>query len=128
MFRAVGGRRMPALAAVAWLAVTLAGAAAGRDLETAQQQFLSGNYTGSVATIEKAVEDGGGGEERQLLLSQALMATGRYPEALRAMTNALATDSRSIRLRWQAREVFQSNGQTDSAAGMVDEILQKVSA
>src|SRR2546427_5830005 len=32
--------------------------------------------------------------------------------------------SRSLRLRWQAREVFQSNGETDAANQLIDEIIQ----
>src|SRR5439155_18268163 len=45
-------------------------------------------------------------------------------EARSAITNALAQDSRSLRLRWLAREVFLSNGETERAGQLVDEIIQ----
>ena len=98
--------------------------AAVPDLKEAQGQFLSGNYTGCVAVAERALREGQDTEEWSLLLTDALMATGRYPQARTVVTNALAHEFRSIRLRWRAREVFLSNGQTNLAAQLVDEIAQ----
>jgi len=103
-------------------------AAAAGDLEQAEQQFLSGNYTGCVATIEGSFKDHAGGEERHLLLCQALLMIGRYPEALKAINNALEREPESIRLRWLAREVFQRNGQTERANEVVEEITKDFSA
>jgi len=70
--------------------------------------------------------DGAGGEDRHLLLSKALMTVGRYPDAYKAMTNALEQEPWSIRLKWQARDVFLSNGQTDAANQIVEDILKRV--
>ena len=102
--------------------------AAAAGLEEAQNQYLSGDYRGCVASIEKEIQDGAGGEERYLLLSKALLASGRYPEALKSMTNALRQEPDSIRLRWQAREVFLGNGEPERAGQMADEIVQRVSS
>ena len=44
-------------------------------------------------------------EDWEVLLSQAFLAAGKYPEAYQAITNALEENSWSIRLQWQAREV-----------------------
>src|SRR3954470_21935345 len=85
------------------------------DLEEAQQQFLSGNYSECITSLEKAIADHAGGEERHLLLSKALMTVGRYPDAYESITNALEQEPWSIRLKWQARDVFLANGQTEAA-------------
>ncbi len=120
-FRAASAVSLPTLL-VALLSSPLA--AAVPDLKEAQGQFLSGNYTGCVAVAEQALREGQDTEEWSLLLSDGLMAMGRYPQARTVVTNALAQEFRSIRLRWRAREVFLSNGQTNAAAQMVDEIAQ----
>ncbi len=98
------------------------------DLDELQQQFLSGNYSACITSLQKEMADGAGGEDRHLLLSKALMAVGRYPEAYKAITNALEQESWSLRLKWQAREVFLANGQTDAAEKIADDILKRVSA
>src|SRR3954464_11131410 len=77
------------------------------DLEELQQQFLSGNYSTCIASLNQEMADGAGGEDRHLLLSKALMAVGRYPEAYKAITNALEQESWSLRVKWQACQVFQ---------------------
>ena len=100
--------------------------AAGADLAEARRQFLAGNYSTCVALAEKSVNDWRDTEEWQLLLSQSLLMLGKYPEARTAMTNALARDSGSVRLRWLAREVFQANGDTNAAANILDELGQLV--
>jgi tetratricopeptide (TPR) repeat protein len=97
------------------------------NLEEAQQQFLSGDYAACIAWLEKAMADGAAGEDRHLLLSKALMTVGRYPDAFKAITNALEQEPWSIRLKWQAREVFISNGHTDAANRIVDDIVKRVS-
>ena len=102
--------------------------ARANDLDDARQQYISGDYAGCVATLEKGMKDGAGGEERQLLLSKGLLAVGRYPDAYVAMTNALSQEPSSIRLRWQAREVFLSNGQPEAAREMADEAVKRVAS
>lgn len=57
-----------------------------------------------------------------------LLASGRYPEACAAITNALDENRWSVRLRWRAREVFLSNGRTEAAAQTVDKVVEMVSA
>jgi tetratricopeptide (TPR) repeat protein len=95
-------------------------------LATAQQQFDAGDYSDCAKSIESELKDGAGGEERYLLLSRALMAMGRYPDALKEITKALSEESQSVRLKWQARDVFLSNGQTTKSAQMVEDIVRRV--
>jgi len=54
------------------------------------------------------------------------MTVGRYPDAYKAITNALEQESWSIQLKWQAREVFLANGQTDAANQIVEDIVKRV--
>ena len=96
------------------------------DLEEAQQQFLSGNYSACISSLEKAIADRAGGEDRYLLLSKALMTVGRYADAYKAITNALEQEPWSIRLKWQARDVFLANGQTVDANQIVEDIVKRV--
>lgn len=98
------------------------------DLDDAKEQFSTGDYTKCVETLEQAIKDGARGEERQVLLSKALLTLGRYPDALTAITNALRRERSSIQLRWQAREVFLASGQPDAAKDMADEVVQRVAA
>jgi len=108
---------------VAALCVLRLGAA---DFKEAQAQFLAGDYQNCIAAARQGVQKQPNQEEWSALLSRALLATGQYPEALAAITNALDRDRWSLSLRWQAREVFLSNGQTEAANQMVDEIMQSV--
>jgi tetratricopeptide (TPR) repeat protein len=95
------------------------------ELDRARLLFSSGQYAECIAQTQKIVANRAEDEEALLLLSQALLMTGQYREARSAMTNALVQDSRSLRLRWQAREVFQRNGEREAAEKLVDEIIQR---
>ncbi len=61
------------------------------------------------------------------LLAQSLLVQGRYGEALQTVTNVLAGETRSVRVRWTAREVYLANGRTAEAARVTREIQQLVS-
>src|ERR1051326_6388568 len=95
------------------------------DLDELQQQFLSGNYSACITSLQKEIADGAGGEDRHLLLSKALLTVGRYHEAYKAITNALEQHS-STPLNWQPRKLFLVNGQTDAATQIVDDILKRM--
>src|SRR5262245_47391111 len=101
-------------------------AAAGADLKEGQSLLLSGNYSNCIKVARESLRERQGSEDWNLLLCQALLETGQYPEALKTMSAALAQNPWSIRLRWQAREVYRSNGQTNKADQMAQEIVQFV--
>jgi len=94
------------------------------DLEPARLAFSSGQYAECIAQTRKIVAAQAEDEDAQLLLSEALWVTGQYREARTVITNAMAQDSRSMRLRWLAREVLQSNGESEAADRVVDQIIQ----
>ena len=98
------------------------------EFDEAQKRFLSGDYEASIQAAQKVVKVEPDDEEFQLLLSQSLLAVGKVAEARSAITNALAHDSRSIRLRWQARDVFRRNGLNAQAEKMVEEIAQRINS
>jgi Tfp pilus assembly protein PilF len=94
----------------------------GAEWKEAQQQFISGDYSGCISTAEKALKGGAESEEWPLLLTRALLATGQYSDAQTVITNALERHRRNIRLSWQAREAFLANGQPDKAHEMLENI------
>lgn len=121
------GRGWCPLAAVfCWLG--LAHLTWGAEVDEAWRLYLRGDYSQSVALAEKAVGNEQGSEEWFLVLTDGLLATGRYPQALTAVTNGMAKLPRSIRLRWAAHEVFWRNGETNLAAKVVREIPEMVTA
>jgi len=100
----------------------------GAELKEAQELYLSGDYPACIDMAEQMVRHRPASEEWQLLLSQALLASGKYPQAYQAITNALEENSSSVRLKWQAREVFLCNGLTEAAAEMPDRIIERVNS
>lgn len=100
----------------------------GADLKEAQELFLSGNYSTCLETAKEMVRQRPASDDWQILLSQALLASGKYPEAYQAMTNALEENSWSIRLEWQARQVFLCNGLTDEASEITDRLVRQVNS
>lgn len=122
---AVARMLMPAALAVAAVLGSLS-LVRGAELEAGKKAFLSGRYETAETLAREGVTEGIDRQEWQLLLCRALLARGEYPAALEAVTNALRLNAWSIRLQWQAREVFLANGQPERAAGMVQDILQTV--
>lgn len=85
-----------------------------------------GDNTKAITIATQAIKDGDRDPEWPLLLGRALLTVGRYPEANAALTNALAKDSRNLRLRWLAREAALALGDTNQAAERLDEIKQTI--
>ncbi len=115
---------------VGLLALGLAWACLGadEDLAKAKHLFLSGNYEACAALAQREAPSSYRSDEWRDWESKALMARGRYPQALAAITHALAEDRWSVRLMWQARRVFLSNGRTGEASQMVQRIIHAVSS
>lgn len=122
--RAGGGVCLTLL--LAGLLSGLAQSAAGADLSAARSLFVAGQYADAAVAAEGALRDRRDAEEWSLLLAESLTAMGRYAEAYSAITNGLAREPGSVRLRWLAGEVFPFNGQAAKAAGMVRDITRLV--
>jgi len=116
-----------ALILAAAVCPTYAQASAAPDLEAARRDYLQGRYAECAAAGEKALAAKEDAEAWGDLLARTLLIQGRYAEALQAATNALAAETRSVRLRWAAREAYLANGWTAEAARMAREIQQLVS-
>ena len=102
-------RRLGGMHHLFWLGTTALMVAwcftsSGADLKEAQDQLLSGNYTQCISLSRDALRAQPNNEEWNLLLTRALLETGRYPEALTTISNAVEQRQWSIRLRWQARQ------------------------
>lgn len=98
-------------------------AAEAPDLREAQRALHSGRYSEAVLSGQAGVAAGEDLEEWGVVLGEGLLRTGEYAAARSAMTNLLALEPRSLRLRWLAAEVFQRNGDLATAARMPREII-----
>ena len=127
MMCGVGGARLRSRLLASLLVLCGFLQALGAELKEAQQRFLAGDYAGTVKMAQEGLAARPDDEDWHLLLSEALLATGHYPEAQTAITNALARNRWSARLCWQAREVLLANGQTEAARQMPDRILAMIS-
>ncbi|NBV25404.1 MAG: hypothetical protein EBS05_26255 [Proteobacteria bacterium] len=115
--------RVPVLVFVALL-LCLACPARADDLDDARKLLLTGQYSAAVAAAEKGAKEEEGSEDWRILLVQAHMAVGQYPQAHTALTNALSRypHSSSIRLRFLGRDVKLFNGRPDEAKELLEEI------
>ncbi|PYK98694.1 MAG: hypothetical protein DME19_11450 [Verrucomicrobia bacterium] len=95
--------------------------AAAADLEECRKLFITGSYSECIRLAEESVRKERD-EEWSMLLMKSLLAAGRYPEAEEALTSALPRYRSSIRLRLLGREVFNANGRTEEAQGLLGEI------
>jgi len=101
--------------------------ASGAELATARTRLAKGDYAAAAGSIREALDERPRGDDWHIVLIQALMAQGLYPDAQSVLTNALARSTRSLPLYWLARDVFRANGRPDRAAEMVEEIPKLVS-
>jgi predicted Zn-dependent protease len=99
------------------------------DPAEAQKALLAGNYAAVIKLAQGELAEAPertGNTEWSMLLVRGLLATGRYAEADAAMKEALLRDTRSIRLRWLAREVAFATGRPEEAARFVKDIIAAV--
>jgi tetratricopeptide (TPR) repeat protein len=89
-----------------------------------QRGLLTGNYAAVIKQAQGELRDSPGNSEWSMLLVQALLTVGRYPEADKVMKEALQRDARSIRLRWLARDVAFANGRPEQASEFVEDIFR----
>jgi tetratricopeptide (TPR) repeat protein len=116
----------------AWVLVFLLGGlplhSAGIDLEQTRQLLFTGQYEECVRECQEVIGDDLRGEEWILLLAQAKMALGRYPEAAQKLVDALEYNRASIRLRLMAYEALRASGNPESAQERLLEINELAAA
>ena len=119
--------RLPAAVLVfasCWVLTCREATAAGNPDE-ALAQLRAGEYGAALTTATAALSDAFEASETwHLIRMEALMATGQYPEALKAAEAALEFDLRSLRLKWAAREVLLANGESARAEPLAGGIQQ----
>ena len=69
------------------------------DVADVRNLLRTGEYDKAITQAAQGLKEEPRNEEWPLLLTRGLLTVGRYPDATAAVTNALAKDSRSIRLR-----------------------------
>ena len=80
----------------AWLFLLTLAYSCATDLEEAQRQFISGDYSNCIIQAQQVLQAQPEEIEWRILLAQSLLATGKYPDARAAITNALAEETRSV--------------------------------
>lgn len=95
---------------------------AAADADDAVGWLRSGDYSRAVKTAQEALAGRERNRDWALVLGEALIAVGRYPEARTTMTNALAAWGPSLRLCWLAREAFEDAGDSEGAGQMLQQI------
>ena len=98
--------------------------AAAEPAEDAQAAFDQGEYNATVGHVVEAIKENGWKGELHVLHMQALMAQGKYKEALAATEAALKTVNRGVKVRLVAEEVFRYNGDNERADLVLREIFQ----
>jgi tetratricopeptide (TPR) repeat protein len=113
-----------ALAWAGWMGLWLIGLpVAGADLAAGRQEFLSGNYSNCVRLCEQALRENEPGESWRLLLADAYLTIGKYPEAQAVMASAVDRYATSLRTRWLSYQVLQQCNQPTQAEKLLDELI-----
>ncbi|MCA9069878.1 MAG: tetratricopeptide repeat protein, partial [Planctomycetaceae bacterium] len=95
------------------------------ELSEAEALFQSGKYAECIALTGKEIEDGDFSETWRELRIESQLASGRYPDALKSLEEALRRYEESIRLRWLGCKVYRLNGQSETAATQLAEIKKR---
>ena len=96
--------------------------------DEARELIRTGEYKKAIKLIRSALDDGARSEDWHALLAQTLVTVGQYTEARDAITNAVALNRRSLRLRWVGREACLAAGDTNQASEYLDQIRMLVSS
>jgi tetratricopeptide (TPR) repeat protein len=111
-----------AILAIAIMAALLVSPARAADIVEAHTLFRSGKYAECIELTGRVVGAGAPSENWPLIQIRAEMAVGRYRDAAKSLTAALARFPQSIQLRWLGREVWRFNGDTKRADQSATEI------
>ncbi|UCD48662.1 MAG: tetratricopeptide repeat protein [Phycisphaerales bacterium] len=89
------------------------------NIEEAREQFKTGRYEASLASAQKAIDEGAYQTEWRLLTVRSLMALGRYDEAAERIDTMLREMRPSIRMLTLAHAAYQHNGQDEQGETML---------
>lgn len=105
----------------AWLAAMVISTSAA-DLAQAKTAIIKGDYQRAIAQCELALKSDTGEEEWPLLLTESLMALGRYSNAQAVVSRAIEQFPFSLRTKLAARQVSLYNGNTTQAREYLEEM------
>ena len=93
-------------------------------VEEVQEAWGKGDYAVVVTKAAEAIKENERKEDFWVLQIRALMAQGKYEDALKTTKAALEKVSRGVRVRLLAEEVFRHNGDSKRADAALAEINQ----
>jgi tetratricopeptide (TPR) repeat protein len=93
-------------------------------VDEVQEAWETGDYGGVVTKAVEAIEENEWKEDLWVLQIRALLAQGKYEDALKTTAAALVKVSRGVRVRLLAEEVFRFNGDSKRADAVLTEINQ----
>lgn len=114
--RAIAGGAIVAIAAL------LAPPAHAADIVEAQSLYRAGKYAECVDFTARVIGAGAPSENWPLFKIRAEMAIGRYRDAAKTLTAALARFPQSIQLRWLGRDVWRFNGDAQRKQQILKEL------
>ncbi|MFT4585941.1 MAG: tetratricopeptide (TPR) repeat protein [Candidatus Binatia bacterium] len=114
--------RVPVLLTAFFLLLLTSFGAVGAEVSECRKLLILGEYEKCLEMASKAAGENRYEEEWRLLQAQALMATGRYPEAKEVIVNALSRYTTSIRSRMLACSIFRANGSSKRVESLLKEI------
>lgn len=121
-------RKSPALSmfvALAWFGA-VCGPLFAADLKPIEQAFLQGNYAQCRDLARVAIEANEPSERCRILLLQAQLELGEYPQAAESLAAARKVFPYSLELRWLGRDVARYTGHPEQAPLLEEEILTQL--
>ncbi len=122
------GRQRFLYSRLLWMAVCLIlitavrGSVSAADIDATRAQFKTGQYTQTLESAQKAIEDGAYSVEWRILMIESLLAVGRYDQAADDMDIALLNYPVSMRLLELGYRVYLHHAEPSRA----DEALKRL--
>ncbi len=96
------------------------------DLKPIEQAYQKGNYAECRDLARAAIEANEPSERCRILLLQAQLELGEYPQAAESLTAARKVFPYSLELRWLGRDVARYTGHPEQAPLLEEEILTQL--
>ena len=96
------------------------------DLKPIEQAFLQGNYAECRDLARAAIEANEPSERCRILLLQAQLELGEYPQAAESLAAARKVFPYSLELRWLGRDIARYTGHPEQAPLLEEEILTQL--
>lgn len=115
-----------ALLSVLCVPAVFPGQSNAADLKPIEQAFLQGNYAECRDLARAAIEANEPSERCRILLLQAQLELGEYPQAAESLAVARKVFPYSLELRWLGRDIARYTGHPEQAPLLEAEILTQL--